>query len=106
MLYNGDDKRRAIALIEYTVVEGKVKGDVTLYALSTCGWCQRTKKLLNSLGVKYRYLDVDKLEEKESKEASKLISKWNPDESFPTMVIDDSSCILGFNEEKIRAKLE
>ena len=92
-------------MIDYIVTEGKEKGNVTLYALSTCGWCQKTKKLLNSLGIKYRYVDVDKLEGNESKEASKLISKWNPDESFPTMVIDDSSCILGFDEEKIKEKL-
>ena len=92
-------------MIDYTVVEGKEKGNLTLYALSTCGWCQKTKRLLNSLGVKYRYVDVDTLEGKESAEASKQISKWNPDESFPTLVIDDSSCILGFNEEEIRKKL-
>jgi glutaredoxin len=104
LLYNGSDKRRAI-MIEYKTVEGKEKGNVTLYALSTCGWCQKTKKLLNSLGVKYRYADVDTLEEKASTEAFKLMLKWNPDGSFPTLVIDDSSCILGFKEDEIREKL-
>jgi len=92
-------------MINYEVVEGKEKADVTLYALSTCGWCLKTKKLLNSLGIKYRYVYVDKLDEKESTEAAKEILKWNPDESFPTLVIDNSSCILGFDEEKIKEKL-
>ncbi len=92
-------------MINYEVVEGKEKADVTLYALSTCGWCLKTKKLLNSLGIKYRYVYVDKLDEKESAEAAKEILKWNPDESFPTLVIDNSSCILGFDEEKIKEKL-
>ena len=92
-------------MIDYTVVEGKEKGNITLYALSTCGWCQKTKKLLNSLGVKYKYVVVDTLEEKASTEATKQILKWNNDISFPTMVIDDSSCILGFDEEKIKEKL-
>ena len=92
-------------MINFELVEGKEKGNVTLYALSTCGWCLKTRKLLNSLGIKYRYVYVDKLDEKESSEAAKELSKWNPDESFPTMVIDNSSCILGFDEEKIKEKL-
>ena len=92
-------------MIDYTAVEGKDKGDVTLYALSTCGWCQKTKQLLNSLGVKYRYVNIDTLEGKASTEAFKLMVKWNPDGSFPTLVIDDSSCILGFDEKKIKEKL-
>lgn len=92
-------------MIDYQVVEGKDKGNITLYALSTCGWCQKTKELLNSLGVKYRYANVDSLEGKESTEAFKQMLKWNSDGSFPTLVIDDSSCILGFNEEEIKAKL-
>ena len=92
-------------MLDYKTVDGKEKGNITLYALSTCGWCLKTRRLLDSLGIKYRYIYVDKLDEKESAEASKQISKWNPDESFPTLVIDNNSCILGFDEEKIKEKL-
>ncbi|MFQ5905703.1 MAG: glutaredoxin family protein [bacterium] len=42
-------------------VEGKKKGDVLLYALSTCGWCRKTKRLLEKLRVEYDYVYVDLL---------------------------------------------
>ena len=32
-----------------------------LYALSTCGWCRRTKELLNRSKVEYEFCDVDEL---------------------------------------------
>jgi hypothetical protein len=38
----------------------------------------------------------------EKKEAMVVIQKWNPSTSFPTMVIDNSKCIIGFQENKIR----
>jgi hypothetical protein len=32
-------------------VPGKKSRRIMLYALSTCGWCHKTKKLLDDLGV-------------------------------------------------------
>ncbi len=83
-------------------VDGKKKGDITLYALSTCGWCKKTKGLLNDLTVDYHYVDVDLLADADKEEAIKEIRQWNPPCSFPTMVIDNNRCIIGFNEEEIR----
>jgi len=40
-------------------VHGKNVGHIMLYALSTCPWCKKTKKLLDDLGVEYYYEDVD-----------------------------------------------
>ncbi|RQW78074.1 MAG: glutaredoxin family protein, partial [Methanothrix sp.] len=37
-------------------VAGKAKGTVTLYALSTCIWCKKTKELLSTLGIAYDYV--------------------------------------------------
>ncbi len=47
--------------MEYNHVPGNVRGKVVLYALSTCMWCKKTKKLLNELAVDYYYVDVDLL---------------------------------------------
>jgi glutaredoxin len=38
----------------------------------------------------------------EKKEAMVVIQKWNPSTSFPTMVIDNNKCIIGFQENKIK----
>jgi glutaredoxin-like protein NrdH len=86
-------------------VEGNNKGDVFLYALSTCIWCKKTKRLLDELGVAYSYVYVDLLEGDELEMAKKDIMKYNPECSFPTMVINGASCILGFKEEEIRKVL-
>ena len=85
-----------------TKVEGKRNGDILLFALSTCGWCRKTKNLLNSLGVGYRYIDVDLLDSEAKKEVAAELDHWNPGHSFPCIVIDDSKCIVGFQEDKIR----
>jgi glutaredoxin-like protein NrdH len=86
-------------------VNGKKKGTVMLYALSTCGWCARTKELLRTLGVDFDYTYVDLLEGKEQDDAMNEIEKWNPKGSFPTLVIKDKTGIVGFREEEIREAL-
>ena len=87
-------------------IEGKNKGDVKLFALSTCIWCGKTKKLLSELGVEYDCIDVDLLDNDDQQEALKEIRKYNPSGGFPTMVIDGKECIVGFDESKIRDKFE
>ena len=83
-------------------VEGQDYGKVMLYALSTCGWCRKTKQLLNQLGIAYDYVDVDQLEGVEKDTVVKEIMRWNPKCSFPTVVINDSQCVVGYDEEKIK----
>ena len=91
--------------MEIQHVPGKNKGHVMLYALSTCGWCRKTKKLLNELGVEYYFIDVDLLGEEEKSKVNITVSAWNPSRSFPTIVIDNNMAILGFDEDRIREEL-
>jgi len=92
--------------IEINHVEGKEKGDIKLYALSTCIWCGKTKKLLKDLDVAYDCIDVDLQDYDEQQEILKEVRKFNPGGGFPTMVIDNKDCIVGFDEQKIREKFE
>lgn len=87
-------------------VSGKNAGKVMLYALSTCIWCKKTKQLLTDLGVEYDYVFVDLLKGEERDEAMKVVEKWNPDCSFPTLVINDQKCIVGFKESEIKGELK
>jgi glutaredoxin-like protein NrdH len=87
-------------------VKGKKAGDVRLYALSTCGWCKKTRELLDSLGVAYDYVYVDLLEGPESDEVSGLLEKLNPSRSFPTICIDKKKVIVGYKEDEIRKALK
>jgi glutaredoxin len=83
-------------------VAGKNRGTVMLYALSTCGWCARTKELLKELGVEFDFTFVDLLEGKEQDDAMDQVEKWNPSGSFPTLVINNRKSIVGFKEQEIR----
>jgi len=87
-------------------VNGEKKGKVMLYALSTCGWCAKTKDLLRELGVEFDYLYVDLLEGQEQDTAMSEVEKWNPKGSFPLLVIRDRKSIIGFREEEIREALQ
>ena len=87
-------------------VQGKDVGKIMLYALSTCIWCKKTRQLLADLGVEYSYLYVDLLQGEERSDAMAIVEKWNPDGSFPTMVINDARVIVGFKENEIREALQ
>ena len=95
----------AIDSVTMMHVKGKDKGDIILYALSTCVWCKKTKKLLTELGVDYYYVYVDLLEGSEQSKVLDELKRHNPVSSFPTLVIDDKTCIIGYKEEKIREAL-
>jgi len=88
-------------MVDKKQVKGENRGQIILYALSTCGWCKKTKRLLNELGVEYNYVDVDLLEGDEQEMALKEMEGFNPHGTFPTLVINDK-CVVGYKEEKIK----
>ncbi|MGA9098992.1 MAG: glutaredoxin family protein [Methanotrichaceae archaeon] len=85
-------------------IEGKDKGKIILYALSTCQWCRMTRDLLSSSGVKYDYVYVDLLKGKDRELAISEVKGLNPSISFPTVVIGDK-VIVGFKEKEIRGAI-
>ncbi|MDR3560653.1 MAG: glutaredoxin family protein [Negativicutes bacterium] len=82
-------------------VEGQDKGKIVVYALSTCGWCSKTKRYLEEQGIGYSFVDVDLLSSAESKEAQKEVQRWNPRNSFPTTVVNDQVAITGYDTKKL-----
>mgnify|MGYP001030040853 FL=1 len=92
-------------MFQFEEVKGENKGDIKLFAISTCVWCKRTKRLLESLGVNYNYIFVDKLDRDTRSQVEEEVKKYNPRVSFPTMVINDDKCIVGFQEEEIKEAL-
>ncbi|MDD4136414.1 MAG: glutaredoxin family protein [Methanoregula sp.] len=83
-------------------VNGRNQGKVMLYALSTCGWCAKTKDLLRQIGIEFDYTYVDLLDGKEQDDAITMVEKFNPTGSFPTLVLDNKKVIIGFREQEIR----
>ena len=75
-----------------------------IYTLSTCSHCKATKKLLDDCRVKYEFTDVDLLEGKERTAILEEVRKWNPNCSFPTIIIGDR-VIVGYKENEIKEAL-
>jgi glutaredoxin-like protein NrdH len=87
-------------------VAGRDAGRVMLYALSTCVWCKKARSILDTLGVQYDYVYVDLLKDEDRNQAMASVRRWNPSGSFPTMVINDNKCIVGFKEDEIKKALK
>jgi len=92
--------------MQWMKVDGTDMGSVQLFALSTCGWCRKTKTLLDEMNVAYEYMYVDQLSGAEREEAIQAASKWNPARSFPVIVFGGSRAVLGFKPDDIKRELE
>ncbi|MHB0858495.1 MAG: glutaredoxin family protein [Anaerolineae bacterium] len=78
---------------------------VMLYALSTCVWCKRTRQFLDECGVEYQFVYVDDLDLDERVKLMEEVRRWNPRGSFPTIVVDDTVAVVGFNQAELREAL-
>jgi glutaredoxin len=77
---------------------------VKIFSLSTCSHCKATKKFLGDCTVKYDFVDVDLLQGEERAAILEEVKKFNPNCSFPTVVIGDK-VIVGFKEKEIKEAL-
>lgn len=86
--------------LNYTDVPGsRADHDITVYALSTCGFCKRAIAYLKAKDVAYRYVYMDNVP-LETKNATKKILKerFKADVAFPFAVIDGDKHLVGFIE--------
>jgi glutaredoxin len=87
--------------MDFQHVNGENKGKLVLFALSTCGWCKKTRMLIEELGAEYDYIYVDLLQGDDRNEAVEALKIWNPQVSFPTLIVNDKECIVGFDQDRI-----
>jgi len=77
---------------------------IKIYTLSTCSHCKATKRFLGECGIQYEFTDVDMLEGEERNRILDEVRHFNPNCSFPTIVIGDK-VIVGHKEDEIKAAL-
>lgn len=77
---------------------------VKIFSLSTCSHCKATKKFLKDNKVSFEFTDVDLLQGSEKEDTLKKVVKFNPQRSFPTIIIGEK-VIVGFREKEIRQAL-
>lgn len=77
---------------------------VKMYTLSTCSHCKATKKFLNENNVAFDATDIDLLQGEAREAVLNEVIQYNPQRSFPTIIIGDT-IIIGFKERDIREAL-
>lgn len=79
--------------------------NVTLYALSTCGWCKMTRGWLDENHVEYECIYVD-LVPKEEREAliAQIQERIGRRPAFPTVICGDKF-VVGFNKDQLKEML-
>lgn len=80
------------------------KINVVVYTLSTCPACRRTKEFLRSHNIEFKNIEMDTLEETEQLKKIYEVKKYNPAETFPTILCGEK-IIVGFNEQKLKEAL-
>ncbi len=80
--------------------------EVTLYALSTCGWCKMTRGWLDENHVKYECIYVDHLSKEERDTLVDQIQKRiGRRPAFPTVFRGDKY-VVGFSKDQLKVMLE
>lgn len=79
--------------------------EIVFYGLSTCIWCRRTRQFLEEQGVAFDFVYVDLLKGQERAEAVEQVRRWNPAVSFPTIVLDDEQCVVGYKTDDLKEVL-
>ncbi|MFZ2780935.1 MAG: glutaredoxin family protein [Rectinemataceae bacterium] len=86
--------------LPWVIKEGpRTDRDITVYALSTCGFCKRAFAFLDHKGFRYRYLYMDQIPVDTKNEIkAELKATFNEYVAFPFVVLDGKSHLVGFIE--------
>jgi len=79
---------------------------VRFFGLSTCVWCRRTRRLLEANAVPFEFSYVDLLDGDRKQEALDELGRWNARLSYPTLIIDEKTCIVGYKPDQIKEALD
>ena len=75
--------------------------EITLYGADWCSDCRRSKKLLETMGVAYNYIDVEAIETA-ADEARAISGRTN----IPVVTFPDGTHFVEPSDADLRAKLE
>ncbi len=93
--------------IQYTEVPGQRDNHtITVYALSTCGFCKRALAFLNDFNFAYKYIYVDQIPLETKNEIKEVLKqKFKVNIAFPFAVIDETKYLVGFIEADWKKEL-
>lgn len=86
--------------LTYTTVHGeRTTPAITVYALSTCGFCKRAMTYLEKNKFAYRFIYMDAIPIEIKNEAKRTLKeKFKADIAFPFATVGESDHLVGFIE--------
>ncbi len=78
--------------------------NIKAYTLSTCVFCQRLKRFMETHNMEFEYVDVDLLEGEELEAIRREKQDICPGCGYPIIVVD-GAVIRGFDEPRLREVL-
>ena len=72
---------------------------ITMYTLSTCPWCRKTKKYFQDRNVEFSFIDYDLAGEEDQNRISAEMMKNSGHIAFPFVKFGDI-VVVGFNPER------
>jgi len=76
-----------------------------MYALSTCVWCNRTKKFLKDHNIEFEYVDVDQCSPEDREKIRTDVKNKGGLLLYPVTIIGDKNIINGFREDQLKEAL-
>ncbi len=90
-----------LEFIEENGIDENKKHDLTIYALSTCGFCRKSMNFLRGKDIPFKYIYLDKIPIDTKRDVkSKLKEKYDKRVVFPFLVIDDNKALIGFTQSE------
>lgn len=78
---------------------------VSMYTLSTCPWCRKTKRFFKDRNIPFDFVDYDLASEQEQEKISNDMMTYTGHISFPFVRIGDK-VIIGYNPEQYEDELK
>ena len=79
---------------------------VEFFALSTCGWCKKTKAWLDEHGIDYEIIYMDQLAGEEKQAAKDRVLQFVSRLTFPVLVINNGQEVIqGYKPERFKELL-
>lgn len=76
-----------------------------MYTLSTCPWCQKTKKFFEDRNIPFEFIDYDLADPEEQEKIWEEMTKYGGSTAFPYVKIG-GKVVVGYHPEKYEELLK
>jgi arsenate reductase-like glutaredoxin family protein len=98
-------KRKKLKETESTIELGERVAKVSMYTISTCPVCRKTKEFFRARGIPFDFIDYDLASESEQNKIAAEMMEGTGNIGFPFVRIGEV-VVIGFNPERFKQLLK